>query len=65
MWTKLIRNGTPIDFLYNAESYDFNHQIVNQLATPIKLYPVRLFHSCFSRIILFILGGYLLYSMRI
>ncbi|CAF1272849.1 unnamed protein product [Rotaria magnacalcarata] len=39
MWTKLIRNKTAVQYLFNAESYDFNYQYVNRLAKPIKLYP--------------------------
>ncbi|CAF2134802.1 unnamed protein product [Rotaria magnacalcarata] len=39
MWTKLIRNKTAVQYLFNAESYDFNYQYVNRLTKPIKLYP--------------------------
>ncbi|CAF0843332.1 unnamed protein product [Adineta ricciae] len=37
--TKLIRNKAVVQDLFNAEAYDFNYQFVNQLPTPIKLYP--------------------------
>ncbi|UJR17775.1 hypothetical protein I4U23_004673 [Adineta vaga] len=39
VWTKLIRNNTAIQYLFNAEAFDFNHQFANQLPKPIKVYP--------------------------
>ncbi|UJR06551.1 hypothetical protein I4U23_010834 [Adineta vaga] len=36
--TKLIRNKTVVQDLFNAESYDFNYQFVNRLPKPVKLY---------------------------
>ncbi|CAF0775985.1 unnamed protein product [Adineta ricciae] len=38
-WTKIIRNNTAVQYLFNAESYDFNYQFQNRLPKPIKLYP--------------------------
>ena len=40
IWTKLIRNKTAIQYLSNAEAYNFNYQYENRLPKPIKLYPV-------------------------
>ena len=45
VWTKLIRNGTAIDYLFNAEAYDFNYQMNYRLAKPIQIYPVKFFVS--------------------
>jgi hypothetical protein len=42
VWTKLIRNNTAVQYMFNAERYDFNYQFDNRLAEPIKLYPVRI-----------------------
>ncbi|CAF0896019.1 unnamed protein product [Adineta steineri] len=39
IWTKLIGNNTAIQYLFNAETYDFNYQFQNRLPKPIKLYP--------------------------
>ncbi|CAF1311005.1 unnamed protein product [Adineta ricciae] len=39
VWTKLIRNHTAVQYLFNAEAFDFNHQFANQLAKLIKVYP--------------------------
>ncbi|CAF1122491.1 unnamed protein product [Rotaria sp. Silwood1] len=39
LWTKIIRNQTAVDYLFNAESYDFNFQYQNMLPKPIQLYP--------------------------
>ncbi|CAF4119878.1 unnamed protein product, partial [Rotaria sordida] len=39
LWTKLIRNKTAVEYLFNAESYHFNYQFENRLAKPIQLYP--------------------------
>ncbi|CAF2018482.1 unnamed protein product [Rotaria magnacalcarata] len=39
VWTKLIRNNTAVQYLFNAEAFDFNHQFANRLPTPIKIYP--------------------------
>jgi hypothetical protein len=41
MWTKLIRNKTAVEYLFNAESYDFNYQFSHRLPKRIQLYPVR------------------------
>ncbi len=41
MWTKLIRNKTAINYLFNAESYDFNYQFENRLPKRIQIYPVK------------------------
>ena len=41
VWTKLIRNNTAVQYLFNAEAYDFNYQFENRLPKPIKIYPVR------------------------
>ncbi|CAF3460707.1 unnamed protein product [Rotaria socialis] len=38
IWTKLIRNNTATQYLFNAEAYDFNYQFENVLQQPIKLY---------------------------
>ncbi|CAF1310464.1 unnamed protein product [Rotaria sordida] len=39
VWTKLIRNNTAVQYLFNAEAYDFNYQFANRLPKPIKIYP--------------------------
>ncbi|CAF4000838.1 unnamed protein product [Rotaria sordida] len=39
VWTKLIRNNTAIQYLFNSEKYDFNYQFQSQLPKSIKLYP--------------------------
>jgi len=39
VWTKIIRNGTAVEYLFNGEAYDFNYQFENRLPEPIKLYP--------------------------
>ena len=39
--TKLLRNNTAVQYLFNAEAYDFNYQFANRLPEPIKIYPVR------------------------
>ena len=41
IWTKIIRNNTAIEYLYDAQSYDFNYQFENKLPEPIVLYPVN------------------------
>lgn len=41
MWTKLIRNNTATQYLFNADAFNFNYQFANRLPQPIKLYPVR------------------------
>jgi len=38
VWTKLIRNNTAVQYLFNGESYNFNYQFENRLPKPIKLY---------------------------
>ena len=42
MWTKIIRNGKAIEYLFNAESYQFNYQFENRLPKTIKIYPVNI-----------------------
>ena len=42
VWTKIIRNGVAVDYLFNGEAYDFNYQFENRLPKPVQLYPVRL-----------------------
>ncbi|UJR07214.1 hypothetical protein I4U23_011502 [Adineta vaga] len=39
IWTKLIRNKTAINYLFNAESYNFNYQFENRLAKRVQIYP--------------------------
>ncbi|CAF1205461.1 unnamed protein product [Rotaria magnacalcarata] len=39
VWTKLIRNNTAVQYLFNAESFNFNYQFANQLPKTIKIYP--------------------------
>ncbi|CAF2458331.1 unnamed protein product [Rotaria sp. Silwood2] len=39
VWTKLIRNDTAVQYLFNADAFDFNYQFHNRLPKPIKLYP--------------------------
>ena len=41
MWTKLIRNKTAVEYLFNAESYNFNYQFENRLPKRIQIYPVN------------------------
>ncbi|CAF3360809.1 unnamed protein product [Rotaria socialis] len=38
VWTKIIRNNTAVDYLFNAEAYDFNYQYENRLPDRVKLY---------------------------
>ncbi|CAF5011802.1 unnamed protein product, partial [Rotaria socialis] len=38
VWTKIIRNNTAVDYLFNAEAYDFNYQYENRLPNRVKLY---------------------------
>ncbi|CAF1307283.1 unnamed protein product [Rotaria sordida] len=45
IWTKLIRNGMPTDYLFNAQSFDFNYQFGNTLPKPIQLYPGDAFYT--------------------
>ena len=40
IWTKIIRNKKAVQYVFNAESYDFNYQFDNKLPEPIKLFPV-------------------------
>ncbi|CAF0926306.1 unnamed protein product [Rotaria sp. Silwood1] len=40
LWAKLIRNKTVVEYLFNAESYNFNYQFENRLTKRIQLYPV-------------------------
>ncbi|CAF4552760.1 unnamed protein product [Rotaria sp. Silwood1] len=39
LWAKLIRNKTAVEYLFNAESYNFNYQFENRLTKRIQLYP--------------------------
>ncbi|CAF1351319.1 unnamed protein product [Adineta steineri] len=39
IWTKLIRNKTVVEYLFDAEVFDFNYQFINQLPQRIQLYP--------------------------
>lgn len=41
VWTKLIRNNTAVEYLFNGETYDFNYQFQHRLPKSIKLYPVN------------------------
>ncbi|CAF3672065.1 unnamed protein product [Rotaria sp. Silwood1] len=41
VWTKLIRNKTAVQYLFNAEAYNFNYQYDNRLPKPIKLYRLK------------------------
>jgi hypothetical protein len=41
VWTKLIRNNTAVQYLFNADAFNFNYQFANRLPKPIKIYPVR------------------------
>ena len=50
VWTKLIRNHTAIQYLFNAEAFDFNHQFENRLSKPIKVYPVTIDIVAISRL---------------
>ncbi|CAF4968100.1 unnamed protein product, partial [Rotaria sp. Silwood1] len=38
LWTKVVRNHTAIQYLFNAEAYDFNYQFINHLPKLIRLY---------------------------
>ncbi|CAF4772742.1 unnamed protein product [Rotaria sp. Silwood1] len=40
VWTKLIRNGTAVQYLFNTEAFDFNYQFEHKLPKRIQLYPV-------------------------
>jgi len=40
VWTKIIRNKTAVDYLFNGDAYSFNYQFENTLPKPIQLYPV-------------------------
>jgi hypothetical protein len=41
VWTKIIRNNTAVEYLFNAESYHFNYQFQHRLSQPIQLFPVN------------------------
>ena len=43
VWTKIIRNQTAVDYLFNGDAFDFNYQFSNKFAKTIQLYPVGLF----------------------
>jgi hypothetical protein len=53
MWTKIIRNQTAVEYLFNAEAYQFNYQFENRLPKRIKLYPVSINIICFYLIFKF------------
>ncbi|CAF3053826.1 unnamed protein product [Rotaria sp. Silwood2] len=36
--TKIIRNQTAVQYLFNGETFDFNYQFEHRLAEPIKIY---------------------------
>jgi hypothetical protein len=40
VWTKIIRNKTADQYLFNGEAYQFNYQFQHRLPQPITLYPV-------------------------
>ncbi len=50
VWTKLIRNQTAVQYLFDADAFDFNYQFNNRLPERIQLYPVKNFriHIIFS-----------------
>ncbi len=56
MWTKLIRNKTAVEYLFNAESYNFNYQFENRLPKRIQIYPVKfqIINFCFKSIWIFL-----------
>lgn len=41
VWTKVIRNNTAVEYLFNADEFDFNYQYNDLLPKRIQLYPVR------------------------
>ena len=43
VWTKIIRNGRAIEYLFNAESFNFNYQFRNLLQKPVQLFQVYSF----------------------
>jgi hypothetical protein len=43
--TKIIRNKTAVEYLFNGDAYDFNYQFENRLPKPIQLFPVEIFSS--------------------
>ncbi|CAF1097141.1 unnamed protein product [Adineta steineri] len=54
VWMKIIRDKKAVDYLFNAESYDFNYQFENRFPKPVQLYPVKFLISAllfFSHII--------------
>lgn len=40
VWTKIIRNKRATQYLFNAESFNFNYQFENLLPKPIQLFQV-------------------------
>jgi hypothetical protein len=58
MWTKIIRNKTAVEYLFNAESYQFNYQFGNRLAKRIQLYPVNI------KVIIFFFSFYIFILLR-
>ena len=63
IWTKIIRNGTAVDYLFNGEEFNFNYQFSNRLVSPIKLYPVFFLSKGFAAGILgSLFNAYLLFS---
>ncbi len=55
VWTKVIRNQRAVQYLFNAESFNFNYQFENLLPKPVKVYKVR--KISFHLIIIFIFIG--------
>ena len=37
IWTKIIRNGRDIGYLFNNQYYDFNYQNLYLLDTPVNI----------------------------
>jgi hypothetical protein len=58
MWTKIIRNKTAVEYLFNAESYQFNYQFENRLPKRIQLYPVDI------KMIIFFFSSDFFYSVK-
>jgi hypothetical protein len=40
IYSKVIRNGTEVEYLTNGKYYNFKYQYVNYLYKPVNLYPV-------------------------
>ena len=41
MWTKVIRNQTAVQYLFDVESHNPHHQFQHQLLQPVKVYAVE------------------------